>query len=86
LGTLVDHPLSRFFASRSNRFAAAITSGALLFFTVGLHPFWLAAWIAPIPLLIAAFHASRGEARLLAVVASFLGLTSHFPYYVSVGS
>jgi apolipoprotein N-acyltransferase len=77
-------PLSRLFGTRSKRFAAAMFSGALLFFTLGLHPCWLAAWIAPIPLLLATFHASRAEARLLALVASFLGLTSQFPYYVSV--
>jgi apolipoprotein N-acyltransferase len=64
------------------RIAAALVSGGLLHFTVNLTPWWPLAWIAPVPLLLASFHASsRGETRLLCAVALLLGLSSNFGYY-----
>jgi len=68
--------------ARSARFAAAVVSGVLFYFTLGLTPWWLAAWLAPIPLLLAAFHASPREARLLAWLAVAIGLSSNFTYYL----
>jgi hypothetical protein len=47
------------FETRWARFGAALGSGALLFFALGLRPVWWIAWIAPIPLLLAALHGSR---------------------------
>ncbi len=72
---------------RSARFVAALISGGLLFFTVSLQPCWLAAWFAPVPLLLAAFHASARETRLLCATAALIGLTSIIGYYriVTVG-
>ena len=67
---------------KSARIAAALLSGALLHFTVNLTPWWPAAWVAPVPLLLASFHASsRGETRWLCAIALLLGLSSNFVYY-----
>jgi apolipoprotein N-acyltransferase len=68
--------------ARGARFAAAVVSGVLFYFTFGLTPWWLAAWLAPIPLLLAAFQASRREALLLAWLAAAIGLSSNFTYYL----
>ena len=76
----MNHPLQ----ARGARLAAAVVAGALFYFTLGLTPWWLAAWLAPIPLLLAAFHASRWEARLLAWLAAAIGLSSNFTYYLKV--
>lgn len=72
------------FDRRIARIAAALLSGVLLYFTLSLTPRWPLAWIAPVPLLLASFHASRGETRLLCAVAALLGLTSNFGYYSMV--
>jgi apolipoprotein N-acyltransferase len=74
--------MSSIFDRKGARFAAALLSGGLLYFTVGLTPFWPAAWVAPVPLLLASFHAnSRGERWLLCAVALLIGLSSNFVYY-----
>ena len=67
--------------TRSRRIVAAVVSGGLFYFVFGLNPLWLAAWLAPIPLLLAAFHAGGREARLLAWLAVAIGLISEFAYY-----
>jgi apolipoprotein N-acyltransferase len=76
--------MNQLLQARSARFAAAVVSGILFYFTLRLTPWWLAAWLAPIPLLFAAFHASRREARLLAWLAAAIGLSSNFTYYLKV--
>jgi apolipoprotein N-acyltransferase len=76
--------MNQLLQARSVRFAAAAVSGVLFYFTLGLTPWWLAAWLAPIPLLLAAFHASRREARRLAWLAAAIGLSSNFTYYLKV--
>jgi len=76
--------MNQLLRTRSARFAATVVSGVLFYFTLGLTPWWLAAWLAPIPLLLAAFHASRREARLLAWLAAAIGLSSNFTYYLKV--
>lgn len=48
--------MNSFLETRVGRFAAAIVSGLMFYFVFGLNPYWLAAWLAPIPLLLAAFH------------------------------
>jgi len=67
--------------TRAGRLVAALVSGVLFYFVLGLNPFWLAAWLAPIPLLLAAFHAGGLEARALAWLALAIGLSSDFAYY-----
>jgi apolipoprotein N-acyltransferase len=67
--------------TRARRIVAAIVSGVLFYFVFGLNPIWLAAWLAPIPLLLAAFHAGAREARMLAWLAVAIGLTSGYAYY-----
>ncbi|MGH7339532.1 MAG: hypothetical protein ACREKH_03505, partial [Candidatus Rokuibacteriota bacterium] len=47
----------------------------------GLEPWWWAAWLAPIPVLVAAFRASTREAWALAVIAGLLGSASTASYY-----
>ena len=59
---------------RRVHFAAALASGALFALANMLEPWWPAAWIAPIPLLLAAFRASNREAALLAAMASLMGV------------
>lgn len=80
--------MSSILERKSARIAAALLSGALLHFTVNLTPWWPAAWVAPIPLLVASFYASsRGETRWLCAIALLLGLSSNFVYYtVSPGA
>ncbi|MGA3326954.1 MAG: nitrilase-related carbon-nitrogen hydrolase [Terriglobia bacterium] len=70
--------------TRAGRIVAALISGVLFYFVFGLNPYWLAAWLAPIPLLLAAFHAGGREARALAWLASAIGLSSQFAYYWKV--
>ncbi len=74
--------MSQLLQSRGVRFAAALIAGVLFYFTLGLTPSWLAAWLAPIPLLLAAFHANRREARLLVWLAAAIGLSSNVTYYL----
>lgn len=67
------------------RVVAALLSGGLLCFAVNLTPFWSAAWIAPVPLLLASFHtSSRGERWSLCAVALLIGLSSNFVYYITL--
>jgi apolipoprotein N-acyltransferase len=53
----------------------------LQYFATGLEPWWWAAWLAPIPLLLAAFRASTREAWALAIVAGLIGSASTASYY-----
>ena len=53
----------------------------LQYFATGLDPWWWAAWLAPIPLLLAAFRASTREAWMLAIVAGLIGGASTASYY-----
>jgi apolipoprotein N-acyltransferase len=61
---------------------AMLVSGALLFMSYGLQPWWPAAWLAPIPLLIVAFAASARTAWWFACGAGLIGGLSTFTYYV----
>jgi apolipoprotein N-acyltransferase len=49
--------MSRPEPSRAARIVLAVLAGVLFYFALGLTPWWPAAWLAPIPLLVAAFHA-----------------------------
>ena len=65
------------------RVAAALLSGLLLYFSLGQNPFWLAAWIAPVPMLLAAFYCDDWrEAVLLSYLAVAIGVSSNISYYV----
>src|SRR5262249_28522696 len=66
---------------RGWRPGAAVLSGGLGYFATGLEPWWWAAWLAPIPLLLAAFRASAREAWGLAAVAGLIGAASTATYY-----
>jgi apolipoprotein N-acyltransferase len=65
------------------RILAALLSGGLFYFSLGLHPLWFAAWLAPIPILLAAFYsASWREAAVLSYIAVAIGISSNFSYYL----
>jgi apolipoprotein N-acyltransferase len=66
---------------RGWRVVAASLSGVLQYFATGLEPWWWAAWLAPIPLLLAAFRASAREAWALALVAGLIGSAGTATYY-----
>src|SRR5438445_989270 len=66
---------------RGWRFGAALLSGVLQYFATGLEPWWWAAWLAPIPLLVAAFRSPTREAWALAVIAGLIGSASTASYY-----
>lgn len=63
----------------------ALLSAVLLYFTVSLHPVWWVAWIAPVPLLYAAFQTTRREAGWLAFGAAALAYCSNAHYYWLIG-
>ncbi len=69
---------------RGFRLAAAVLSGALLYVSLSLTPWWAAAWVAPIPILLAAFYASAKESRNLAWLTAAIGVSSNFTYYLKV--
>jgi apolipoprotein N-acyltransferase len=81
---------SHLFADRSaldikaKRLAAALMSGVMLSLASSLQPWWPMAWIAPIPLLMAAFSAARGETPILAACAALIGSVSITSYYLEV--
>lgn len=58
---------------RPVRWALAIAAGIAMRFGYGLEPLWWLALLAPVPLLVAAQHASAREAAALALVAALIG-------------
>ncbi len=63
------------------RIAAAVGTGILLRFVVGLTPVWWMVWIAPAPLLLLALHSNQREARWLVALAVLIGISGNFHYY-----
>lgn len=61
-----------------------LASGALLASAYGLHPWWPAAWLAPIPLLLVAFAVSARAAWWLACGAGLLGGLGIARFYLDV--
>jgi apolipoprotein N-acyltransferase len=59
---------------------AAILSGVLTALATSLEPYWWAAWLAPVPLLIAAFRSSYSETWLWVAIATFVGLAGRASY------
>lgn len=67
------------------RIVAALISGALLAQTYSLHPFWPLAWIAPVPMLIAAIGASRLGAFAYGAIAGLLSIALMVSYLADIG-
>ncbi len=66
------------------RVSAALTSGVLFYFSLGLTPVWWAAWLAPIPILLAAFYSKGWRASAgLTYLAVGIGISSNFKYYLT---
>src|SRR5580658_5530448 len=69
---------------RMARIGAAAVSGALFHWVIGMRPWWPAAWIAPIPVLIAVLDAETDlEGSLLALAAGLLGVLPNFTDYAT---
>lgn len=67
------------------RIVAALISGALLAQAYSLHPFWPLAWIAPVPMLIAAIGASRLGAFAYGAIAGVLSIALMISYLSDLG-
>jgi apolipoprotein N-acyltransferase len=63
------------------QFLAAVATGILLRFVVGLHPIWWLVWFAPVPLLLVAFRFSSQEARWIVTLAAIIGTSGNFHYF-----
>jgi len=66
------------------RFGAALLSGGALAQVYGLHPLWWLAWLAPIPLLVAAMGASRLTSFLLGAIAGALSVAGLLSYLLGL--
>jgi apolipoprotein N-acyltransferase len=67
------------------RIFAALISGALLAQAYSLNPFWPLAWLAPIPLLIAAIGASRLGAFAYGAMAGIVSMALMVSYFMELG-
>jgi len=67
------------------RIVAALISGALLAQAYSLNPFWPLAWIAPIPMLIAAIGASRLGAFAYGAIAGVMSIVLMISYLSDIG-
>lgn len=65
------------------RIACAVVAGLLFNLAFRLTPVWWAAWLAPVPILLAAFNASPHEARWLTWLAAAIGVGSNLTYYLT---
>lgn len=66
------------------RIVAALISGALLAQVYSLNPFWPLAWLAPIPLLIAAIGASRFGAFAYGAIAGVVSMALMISYFIEI--
>lgn len=64
--------------------AAAVMSGALLAWAYGLAPWWGAAWVAPIPLLVAVSRLGWRAAAALGATSGAIASISMFAYLVTL--
>jgi hypothetical protein len=55
---------------------ASVVSGVLISSEEVQNPWWLAAWLAPVPLLAVVFAGPRYEASWLAMIAALVGCVS----------
>jgi apolipoprotein N-acyltransferase len=60
---------------------AAVATGFLLRFVVGLNPIWWLVWIAPVPLLLMAIKFNPPNARWAVMLAAAIGASGNFHYY-----
>ena len=67
------------------RIVAALISGALLAQAYSLNPLWPLAWIAPIPVLIAAIGASRVGAFAYGAFAGAVSMALMINYFLELG-
>ena len=68
------------------RVAGGLLSGCLLALAGSLHPWWTVAWIASVPVLVAAFGSSGRSAFGLGLLASLVGGVSILGYYAAVAT
>lgn len=61
--------------------SAAVATGILLRFVVGLYPIWWLVWFAPVALLLMAFRFSPQEARWIVTLAAVIGTSRNFRYF-----
>lgn len=66
-------------------YALASLSGILLSLSYALHPSWLAAWLAPAPIIIATLRVPAPHRRWVSLLAGALGGISSFAYHLTVG-
>lgn len=66
-------------------YGLAALSGLLLSLSYALHPFWLAAWLAPAPVIIATLRVPTSHRRWVSLIAGALGGISSFAYHLTVG-
>jgi len=69
---------------RSVRVGCSLASGLLWGLAGNLHPHWWAAWLAPIPVLLAAFHARGRESFLLGALAGAVGTLGTARYLLAL--
>ncbi|MGH6956580.1 MAG: nitrilase-related carbon-nitrogen hydrolase [Caulobacteraceae bacterium] len=69
---------------RLGRWALALLSGLALWASLGLHPIWWLAWIAPIPLVWAVLGAGAWEAAALGLLAGVLQSAGWLGYIATV--
>lgn len=60
--------------------ATAVAAGLLLRWVVSLTPVWWLAWVAPVPLLLLAFHASARTARWWVLLGAVIATSVNVPY------
>ena len=60
--------------------ALAVIGGLLLRWSFGLHPLWWLAWLAPVPLLVAALRSSRRAAVGWSLLAGLIGASANLHY------
>lgn len=65
--------------------AAAVTSGLLLALSYALNPIWVAAWVAPIPLLLAVMSSRWTTALALGALTGGIGSVSLLTYMIGLG-
>jgi apolipoprotein N-acyltransferase len=66
--------------------ALALAGGLALRYAFGLQPVWWLAWLAPLPLLVAALRSTRPVALILTLLAALIGASGSFHYLSTVMS
>ena len=61
--------------------ALALAGGLALRWAFGLQPIWWLAWLAPLPVLLAALRSTPAAAFMLTMVAALIGSSGNFHYF-----